>query len=50
MIATQAGVNLESFEYRPETDTYWTQYDQGTTPPSLAVIASLSEALDTPPD
>jgi transcriptional regulator with XRE-family HTH domain len=49
MVATQAGIDLESFEYRSESDTYRTQYDQGTTPPSLAVIASLSKALDTPP-
>lgn len=50
MVATQAGVTLQSFEYRSESDTYWTQYDQETTLPSLAVVASLSKALDTPPN
>ena len=49
MVATQAGVNLESLEYRPESDTHRARYDRATTPPSLAVVASLSEVLETPP-
>lgn len=49
MITTQAGVDLKSFEYSSESDTYRTQYDQATTDPSLAVIASLSKALETAP-
>jgi len=50
MVATQAGVTLESLEYHSESDTHRARYDRGTTPPSLAVVASLSEVLDAPPD
>ncbi|WP_299233003.1 HalOD1 output domain-containing protein [Natronomonas sp.] len=48
-VTTRAGVDLESFEYHPESDTHRARYDRGTTPPSLAVIASVSKALNVGP-
>jgi hypothetical protein len=48
-MATQAGFELESSEYRPESETYRFEYDHDTTPPSMAAVAALSEAMDLDP-
>ena len=49
MSTTQTGVWLESVEYHRESETYRAQYDQDTTSPSMAVIASLSDVMDRDP-
>ena len=43
MVTTQAGVDLESFEYDRALETYRSQYDKTTTSASMAVVATLSE-------
>ncbi|MXV60779.1 hypothetical protein GS429_01570 [Natronorubrum sp. JWXQ-INN-674] len=49
MIATRAGVELESVEYHRESETYRAQYDQDTTSTSMAVVAALSDVTDRDP-
>ena len=49
MTATRAGVELESVEYQRDTETYRGRYDQETTSPSMAVVAVLSEVMNTDP-
>ena len=49
MMATQAGIELESFEFQQDSETYRAEYDQETTSASMAVVASLSEAMDSEP-
>lgn len=49
MVATRAGVELESFDYHRASDTYRSRYDRETTPTSLAIVASLSEAMAVDP-
>lgn len=49
MVATRAGVELESVDSLRETGTYRAEYDQATTPASIAVIAAVSDAFDVNP-
>lgn len=49
MIATEAGFELDSVQYHPNSETYRFEYDQNTTPPGMAVVAALSEVTDTDP-
>lgn len=49
MATTRAGVELESVEYRQDTETYRARYDQQMTSPSMAVVAALSEVTNTDP-
>lgn len=46
MIATGAGVELESMAYHRESGTYRSRFDTAGTPASMAVVASLEAALD----
>lgn len=43
MISTQAGVDLQSFVSRGESEGYQGRYDPDSTPASMGVIAMLSE-------
>ena len=49
MITTRAGFEMESFESHQDSKTYRFEYDQNTTSPSMAVVAALSEVLETDP-
>lgn len=49
MKATRAGVELESVASLRETGIYRAEYDQATTPASIAVIAAVSDAFDVNP-
>ncbi|RQG94800.1 HalOD1 output domain-containing protein [Natrarchaeobius oligotrophus] len=49
MDATVSGVGVEAVEYSQESGTVRTQFDQEKTPASMAVIATLADALDTDP-
>ena len=44
-----SGISVEVFEYSQESGTVRTQFDQAKTPASMAVIATLGEAMDTDP-
>lgn len=44
MVTTQAGVDLELFEYDRVLEIYRSRYDESTTPTSMAVVATLSKA------
>lgn len=44
MSTTQAGFELRSGTYHPESGTHRFGYDLDATPPSMAVVAALSEA------
>jgi len=44
-----SGVGVEEVEYSLESGTVRTQFDQETTPASMAVIATLAEVMDTDP-
>jgi hypothetical protein len=46
MAATQAGIELESMAYESDSDSYRFTFDPERTPPSMAVVAALSSALD----
>lgn len=43
MRTTQAGFELRSGTYHPESGTHRFEYDPDATPPSMAVVAALSE-------
>lgn len=47
MSTTQAGFELRSGTYHPESGTHRFGYDPDATPPSMAVVAALSEATGT---
>ena len=49
MIATPIGVELDSETYHQESETHRFKYDQETVPPSMAVVAALSEVVDRDP-
>jgi len=49
MITTQAGVELQSFEYWPRSATYYAAFDQETTTTSMAVIGTMTTILDCDP-
>lgn len=54
MVSTQAGVDLESFEYDRAMNTYRSRYDKTTVSPRMAVVATLSKVtercpMDLPP-
>ena len=49
MITTQAGVELQSFEYQPRSATYYARFDRETTAASMAVIGTMTTILDTGP-
>lgn len=49
MDATVSGVEVETVEYFQESSTVRTQFAQEKTPASMAVIATLSEVMDTDP-
>lgn len=49
MVSTQAGVDLESFEYDRALETYRSRYDDQTMAPSMAVVATLSKVNESCP-
>lgn len=49
MTASLASTELESLEFDRESGTYRAQYDQNATAASMAVIAAVSNVLDTDP-
>lgn len=49
MEAKVSGVEVDAVEYQLETAAVRTQFDQEKTPPSLAVIATLAEVMDSDP-
>lgn len=49
MMTTQADIELQSFEYDSTLETYWSSFDEETTSPSMAVIATISEVLERSP-
>ncbi|UTF55321.1 HalOD1 output domain-containing protein [Natronosalvus rutilus] len=49
MIDTQAGVELASMAFHPESETYRAEYDQTSVSASMAVVAVLSEVMDVDP-
>ncbi|PGF16085.1 hypothetical protein CP556_08120 [Natrinema sp. CBA1119] len=49
MTASLASVELESLEFDRESDTYRARYDQDATATSMAVVAAVSNVLDTDP-
>lgn len=49
MVLTQAGVGLDSVDHDPDTGRYRAEYDGSTVPPSLALIAALSTAMEADP-
>ncbi|MEY7851854.1 HalOD1 output domain-containing protein [Natrarchaeobius sp. A-rgal3] len=49
MDTTVSGVGVEAVEYVQESGTVRTQFDQEKTPASVAVIATLADAMDTGP-
>ncbi len=49
MIATQAGVELESFERHDSSGVYRAGYDPETTPACMAVVATVAEATGVEP-
>lgn len=49
MASTRAGFELGSVTNQPGSEAYRFEYDQETTPASMAVVAALSEAMDVDP-
>lgn len=49
MVTTQAGVELQSFEYDRSLKTYRSRYDKETTSASMAVVATLSKVTERCP-
>lgn len=49
MVATDAGVELESFEAEDRAGVYVSRYETSEMPASMAVIATLSKAVDQLP-
>lgn len=49
MVATQAGVELDGFEYDRASKTYESRYDTASMPASMGVIATLSKVRDRSP-
>ena len=49
MDTTVSGVEVEAVEYSQESAIVRTQFDQAKTPASMAVIATLADAMDTDP-
>jgi|AntDeeMetagen681_2_1112603.scaffolds.fasta_scaffold00305_13 hypothetical protein len=49
MTASLASAELESLEFDRESDTYRARYDQDATATSMAVVAAVSNVLDTDP-
>jgi len=49
MAATVSGVGVESVEYSHDERSVRTQFAQEKTPPSLAIIATLADVMDTEP-
>lgn len=49
MIATQSGVELDFLNYHRRSKTYRAGYDQEATAASMAVVAALSEVMDSDP-
>ena len=49
MSARETCIALDSFTFRPESETYLTRYDRAETSASMAVVASLAAVLDTDP-
>lgn len=43
MLTTASGYQLTSGTYLPELDTHRFEYDEAQTPPSMAVVAALTE-------
>jgi hypothetical protein len=49
MAATQTGFELVSMTFQQDTGVSRFEYDQETTPPSMAVVVALSEAMAVDP-
>ncbi len=49
MDATVSGIGVEAVEYSQESGTVRTQFDQEKISASMAVIATLADAMDTDP-
>lgn len=49
MSARETGITLDSFSFRPESETYLARYDEAKTSASMAVVATLAAVLDTDP-
>ena len=49
MPSTRAGFELGSVTNQPDSEAYRFEYDQETTPASMAVVVALSEAIDVDP-
>ena len=49
MSARETGIPLDSFSFRPESETYLARYDEAETSASMAVVATLAAVLDTDP-
>ena len=49
MASTRAGFELESLTNQRGSETYRFEYNQETTPASMAVVAALSEAMNVAP-
>ncbi len=49
MVVTLAGVTLVPLESQTSAERHWFEYEQDTTPASMAVVAALSEVSETDP-
>ena len=49
MNTTMSGVGVEAVEYHRDSRTVRTLFDSAETPPSMAVIATLADLLETDP-
>lgn len=49
MASIRAGIELKTVTDQQDSETYRFEYNQETTPASIAVIAALSEAMDADP-
>lgn len=49
MTSTRAGFELESVTYQQDSETYRFEYDQDTTPASMAVVTALADVVDASP-
>ncbi|WP_436348853.1 HalOD1 output domain-containing protein [Natronorubrum sp. FCH18a] len=49
MTASVASTELESVEYHRESESYRAQYDRDETSASMAVVAALSDVMDSDP-
>ncbi|MFC6770696.1 HalOD1 output domain-containing protein, partial [Halorubrum pallidum] len=49
MSTRETGIPLDSFSFRPESETYLARYDEAETSASMAVVATVAAVLDTDP-